>query len=170
MSDNNTSVVVARSIQLTLAATGFTLGLHFIPPATAAYHNPRHLGAASLCSTVLQDAVALHTEVDGSLGDLGRLCSWMEEHVVALVEDQSHNSKTWVPQYLDLSVQCLGGYVERTEDTLSGDFTIRVMARVGRDASGTAVYAGFEGVIEVQEALNFCTALRAYTLQWVVTE
>ncbi len=156
----------ARVVPLALKAHGFTLSLDLVAPSTAAYHNPLFLGSATLSPTVPTGTWVARTTLDASLADVDRLCAWIGEHIAALSERRYHESRTWVSQYLDMSVQCLLGDIVRQEDILEGDFTIRIMLRVGRDATGARVYAGLEGVIDVQEALLLCDSMRAYVGGW----
>jgi hypothetical protein len=60
-----------------------------------------------------------------------------------------------------MEVRLMPGEIERDGGSLSGSFAIMVLLKIGNTpASGSRVYGGFQGEVEVREALTFCQALR----------
>jgi hypothetical protein len=150
---------------ISLRADGFDLTIE----SRAASQFPgsaRFRGTLSLTPTIPGVQASLHTDADFPLSDFERLCDWVDVHIRNVLRDSGGvlpktAGVTWVSLDLSIEVRLMSGEIERDGGSLSGSFAILVLLRVGTSpASGTHVYGGFQGEVEVNEALSFCQALR----------
>jgi hypothetical protein len=108
----------------------------------------------------------LHTLVQKRLFDRQREGhrKYVADYIDSILTGDSVESPTWVPLELEMQITCLDGEVSYEEDTLVGEFNIRVMVETPMKP-GTErqirVYTGYEGRVNVQEVITFCAALRA---------
>jgi hypothetical protein len=94
-----------------------------------------------------------------TVGEMRRLVRYLEEHVVRLLEDPSHESYTFAPTEAGFNVRALAGDV--ASDT-EGAFSLLFLVNVGFNATdGTRVYAGAESVIDVEKVKEFAGSLGA---------
>ena len=154
-----------RTLEISLNADGFTLALA-CPPDPVGLDPAYVRRAVSLGLTIPGVEHRFQTTADFPLSDLARLRDWMLAHIQNLAHRPARfpspivEADTWVSLDLSIQVQCLDGDVEDLAGLLEGRFSIRVLINIGEDATaGHAVYGGFEGVVDVCEALSFCRAI-----------
>lgn len=150
---------------ISLNAEGFTLSLRQ-SPGSGHFGSPFFEGTLLLRSTVPGVAHTFQTRGVFPLSDLARLGAWMQAHIQSLSPASSEHPQvsvetdTWVSLDLSVQIQCLDGDVEQQDGTFVGGFGLRVLVQIGEDAAtGHAVYGGFEGGVDVSEAVTFCRHL-----------
>jgi hypothetical protein len=90
--------------------------------------------------------------------DLAELAMCVRQHVGGNYSHDFEESPAFFTDELDFELQCLDGEIESWSD---GEFTIRFMLQVGRSLDEGRVYAGFEFVVSVEDALRWCGELDA---------
>ncbi len=174
---------------LTLRAEGFTLIITPLAP----YRDPVcHLiffnGVVSVQTETPVERHSIKTFMECHLSDLERLRENLEAHLRILTqrrlfdrkqeEDRAYTAdyinsiltegsiegQTWVPLELEMQITGLDGEVLYEEDTLVGEFTIRVLiqtpTKLGKGRQ-IRVYTGCEGSVAIQEVRTFCAVLRS---------
>jgi hypothetical protein len=153
---------------LMLSADGFRLTMDLVPSsvspgyrwldATLAFKGAAQASSSALAchgSFTVEDLIRLADVIETHVQQLRTQSPWVPTGAPAI------ESITWVTYDLSVQIQCLAGEVEVEDGTLVGEFSMRVMLNLGKTVpSEHTLYGGFQGTIDVQQAMAFCAAVR----------
>lgn len=156
-------------VTLSLSADGFRLTMDLVLSSVSPGY--RWLDATlSLQSTAPANNTAFACHGSLTVEDLLRLADLIEAHVRQLPAPEPNwiatdvstpSSLTWITHETPIQIQCLTGEATVENGALVGEFSICIMLNLGENAlSHSSVYGGFEGTIDVQEAIAFCGTVR----------